>query len=86
MQAILLLGTVSQLSNVAYKPLVLFLSVPCPPGRYYTSSDCMLCADGQYQDTPGQPTCKDCGANTVSSADRTTCIGLFYNLYSSFGL
>ncbi len=32
--------------------------VPCNVGTFWTSSACVVCPSGQYQDTPGQTSCK----------------------------
>ncbi|XP_046562706.1 sushi, von Willebrand factor type A, EGF and pentraxin domain-containing protein 1-like [Haliotis rubra] len=47
--------------------------LPCPHG--YSSSpsgDCVECPDGQYQDQPGQPSCKSCGSDMYSLTPRTS--------------
>ncbi|XP_046553547.1 LOW QUALITY PROTEIN: uncharacterized protein LOC124262974 [Haliotis rubra] len=47
--------------------------LPCPHG--YSSSPsggCVECPDGQYQDQPGQPSCKSCGSNMYSLTPRTS--------------
>lgn len=35
-----------------------------------------MCAEGQYQNFTGQSSCISCEKNTVSSVDRTTCVGM----------
>lgn len=35
-----------------------------------------MCSEGQYQNLTGQSSCKSCDENTVSSVDRTTCVGM----------
>lgn len=47
----------------------------CPQGRYFSGNNCLNCEDGQYQDLTGQTSCITCGGNSVSSVDKTTCIG-----------
>lgn len=48
----------------------------CPQGRYFSGTACSMCEDGHYQDLTGQTSCKSCGGNSVSSVDKTTCIGM----------
>lgn len=44
---------------------------------YFNGSNCVMCAEGQYQNLTGQSLCKSCDENTVSSVDKTTCVGMF---------
>ena len=51
--------------------------LPCDPGTYSTTQNaasCILCPDGKYQPLSGKSSCRNCGAGTISSADRTTCL------------
>ena len=50
----------------------------CPFGRARaagatTHFECELCAVGFYQDSQGQPSCKECAAGARSTLDRFTC-------------
>lgn len=56
---------------------VMYLTVNCPPGRFFNKTFCTMCPDKHYQDLAGQLSCKSCSGNTFSSDDRTICIGMF---------
>lgn len=64
------------LKPLKYTRFSLYLTVKCPQGRYFSGSACLMCEDGHYQDLTGQTSCKSCGGNSVSSVNKTTCIGM----------
>ncbi|XP_065928632.1 uncharacterized protein [Magallana gigas] len=47
--------------------------VPCAPGMYMVSSQCVLCPEGHYQPLPGQLTCEPCTENRTVVESGTNC-------------
>lgn len=62
---------------VTLTPIVMYLTVKCPPGSFFNQNFCAKCPDEHYQDLAGELSCKSCSENTVSSNDKTICIGMF---------
>uniref|UniRef100_K1PF34 Tyrosine-protein kinase ephrin type A/B receptor-like domain-containing protein n=1 Tax=Magallana gigas TaxID=29159 RepID=K1PF34_MAGGI len=47
--------------------------VPCAPGMYMVSSQCVPCPEGHYQPLPGQLTCEPCTENRTVVGSGTNC-------------
>lgn len=54
---------------------VFVLLVPCAPGMYMVSSQCVPCPEGHYQPLPGQLTCEPCTENRTVVDSGTNCTG-----------
>lgn len=66
------------MSFINFTRFSLYSTVRCPQGMYFSGTACLMCENGLYQDLTGQATCKSCGGNSVSSVDKTTCIGMHF--------
>ena len=84
-----LIGTVSQMSDVGHRPLVLFyfdefniyfVTAPCPPGRFSLTGHepCQACPLHHYQDQEAQTSCRECDQDkrtaSVGSNSTSDCV------------
>ena len=74
-----MISRICELSSNTFIWFSCLFSAFCDAGRQGSATNqCELCPFGTYKATAGFGSCVDCPLNTVSTSDRTDCIGMIY--------